>query len=76
MQDEDEKVNFTIDPHKAPVYQVDGYLISSNNHTVIFSFAQSMLGNQQNVIARVAMSTKQAKEFLEKLNDHIEKFEV
>jgi len=76
MQEEEDNLNFSIDPAKTPVYQVDGYLISSNEHTVIFSFAQSVMGSQQHVVARVAMSTKQAKEFLEKLNDHIEKFEV
>jgi hypothetical protein len=32
--------------------------------------------NQQNIVARVALSPPQAKEFLKNLNDHIEKFEV
>jgi hypothetical protein len=75
--DDQQKINFTIDPNKTPVYQVDGYLISSNEHTVTFSFAQNVLGdNQQNIVARVALSPPQAKEFLKNLNDHIEKFEV
>ena len=70
-------INFTIDPNKSPVFQVDGYLIGSNEHTVTFSFAQNVLGsNQQNVISRVALTRSQAKEFLKNLNDHIEKFEV
>jgi len=75
--DKDQEVNFSIDPNKTPVYQVDGYLISSNEYTVTFSFAQNILGdNQQNVISRVALTRSQAKEFLKNLNDHIEKFEV
>lgn len=72
-----QKLNFTIDPNKSPVYQVDSYLIGSNDHNVTFSFAQSVLGsNQQNVISRVALTRTQAKDFLKNLNDHIEKFEV
>jgi len=75
--DKQQPVNFSIDPNKTPVYQVDGYLIGSNEHTVTFSFAQNMFGsNQQNVISRVALTRAQAKEFLQNLNDHIEKFEV
>jgi hypothetical protein len=72
-----QSVNFSIDPNKTPVYQADGYLIGSNQHTVTFSFAQNMIGsNQQNIISRVALTREQAKEFLQNLNDHIEKFEV
>ncbi len=75
--DKQQPVNFSIDPNKTPVYQVDGYLIGSNEHTVTLSFAQNMFGsNQQNVISRVALTRAQAKEFLQNLNDHIEKFEV
>ncbi len=80
MSDEEQNqqpVNFSIDPNKTPVYQVDGYLIGSNEHTVTFSFAQNVLGaQQQNVISRVALTRVQAKEFLANLSDHIEKFEV
>lgn len=77
MDDNQPKINFTIDPNKTPVFQVDGYLISSNEHTVTFSFAQNILGeNQQNVVSRVALTRAQAKEFLKNLSDHIEKFEV
>jgi hypothetical protein len=76
-KDDKNPINFSIDPNKSPVFQVDGYLISSNEHTVTFSFAQNILGsNQQNVISRVALTRVQAKEFLKNLNDHIEKFEV
>ena len=75
--DQPQAINFSIDPNKTPVYQVDGYLIGSNEHTVTFSFAQNMVGvNQQNIISRVALTRAQAKEFLQNLNDHIEKFEV
>jgi hypothetical protein len=75
---EESKINFSIDPNKTPIYQVDGYLISSNEQTVTLNFTQSFPGdgNQQNIISRVALTNKQAKEFLEKLNDHIQKFEV
>jgi hypothetical protein len=71
------EINFSIDPNKTPIYQADGYLIGSNDQTVTFNFTQSMPGNnQQNIIARVALTPKEAKDFLDKLNDHIQKFEV
>lgn len=70
-------VNFNLDANKVPVLSVDGYLISSNEHSFTLNFAQAMLDNtQQNVVARVSMSPAQAKEFLKNLNDHIEKFEI
>lgn len=70
------QVNFNIDPNKAPVYFVDGYLIGSNENVITLNFAQPVIdGQQQNIIARVAMSLPQAKEFVRNLNDHIEKFE-
>jgi hypothetical protein len=72
-----QELNFSIDPNKTPIYQADGYLIGSNDQTVTFNFTQSIPGgNQQNIIARVALTTKQAKDFLAKLNDHIQKYEV
>lgn len=77
-EEQKQEVNFSIDPNKTPIYQVDGYLIGSNEQTVTFNFTQSLptSNNQQNIISRVALTTKQAKEFLEKLNDHIQKYEV
>jgi len=81
MDDENNKenkqqVNFNIDPNKTPVYFTDGYLISSNEFAVTFSFAQAVNdGSQQNIVARVAMTLPQAKSFLATLNDHLEKFE-
>lgn len=71
-----QQVNFNLDPNKTPVYFVDGFLISSNPNTVMLNFAQAVFdGQQQNVVARVALTVPQAKEFLKTLNDHIEKFE-
>lgn len=76
MDDKDQQVNFNIDPNRAPVYFVDGYLISSNENAVTLSFSQAVTdGKQQNVVARVAMTLPQAKAFLATLNDHLEKFE-
>lgn len=73
----DEVVNFNVDPNKVPVLAVDGYLISSNENFVVLGFAQTVPGNNhQHVVSRVAMSPRQTKEFLEKLSDHIQKFEV
>lgn len=73
----EETLHFNINPDKTPLLAVDGYLIGSNEHMVTLSFAQGLPGtNQQQVVSRVAMTAKQAKEFLEKLNDHIQKFEV
>ncbi len=70
-------MNFGIDPNKTPVLHVDSYLIGNNEHAVTFSFAQALPDpSQQNVVARVAMSKEQAKEFLKLLAEHIEKFEV
>ncbi len=73
----DPVVNFNVNPEKTPVLAVDGYLIGSNENYLTLSFAQALPGaNQQQIVSRVAMSPKQAKDFLEKLNDHIQKFEV
>lgn len=73
----DEKVNFNLDPNATPVYYADSYVIGSNRHVVTFSFAQALPDPvQQNMVARVALTKEQAKEFLKNLNDHIEKFEV
>lgn len=70
-------INFSINPEKTPVLAIDGYLIGSNENFVTLGFAQALPGgNQQQVVSRVALSPKQAKEFLEKLSDHIQKFEV
>lgn len=76
-QDEKSQINFNFNPEKTPVMLVDGYLIGSNENYVTFSFAQGFMdGKQQHVVSRVGMTPKQAREFLEKLNDHIQKFEV
>lgn len=71
------QINFKINPEKTPMLAVDGYLIGSNENLVTFNFAQTILdGSQQQIVSRVALTPRQAKEFLEKLNDHIQKFEV
>lgn len=73
----DDALNFTINPNETPVYAVDGYLIGSNDNLLTLNFAQALPGgNQQQIVSRVALTPKQAREFLEKLNDHIQKFEV
>lgn len=70
-------INLNLDPHKTPVMMVDTYVIGSNQHVVTLNFAQGFLDSpQQHVVARVALTRDQAKEFLKNLNDHIEKFEV
>ena len=70
-------INFNLNPNRTPVLYVDSYLISNNDHAVTFSFAQALPGpNQQNIVARVAMTKAQAKDFLKTINDHLEKFEV
>lgn len=74
---DDQVINFNVNPEKVPVLAADGYLISSNENYVVLGFAQSVPGsNIQHVTSRVALSPKQAKDFLEKLSDHIQKFEV
>jgi hypothetical protein len=80
MADEDQaqqQINFGVDPNKVPILFVESYLIGSNENSVTFNFAQPVLeGQQQNIVARVAMTREQAKEFLKNLNDHVEKFEL
>lgn len=74
--DNKQQVNFNVDPNKTPVYFADGYLIGSNENSVTLSFSQAVMdGQQQNIVARVAMPIPQAKEFIKTLNDHIEKYE-
>lgn len=70
-------VNFNIDPNRTPLLLIDSYMIGSNENLVILNFAQAVLdGKQQNIVARLALLPKQAKEFIRNLNDHLEKFEV
>ena len=70
-------MNFNVEPNKVPVLYADTYLIASSHHAVTLNFAQAVGdGTQQNIVARVAMTPAQAKEFLKNLNDHIEKFEI
>lgn len=69
-------VNFNLDPAKVPVLAVDSYLIGSNENAITLNFGQAVIeSQQQNIVARVSMSLAQAKEFVQNLNDHIEKFE-
>jgi hypothetical protein len=77
QDDQAKTINFNLDPNKTPLLLVDGYMIGSNDNFVILNFSQAMAdGNQQNIVARLAMMPGQAKEFVKQLNDHIEKFEV
>ncbi|MEO7364318.1 MAG: DUF3467 domain-containing protein [Candidatus Saccharimonadales bacterium] len=72
----DQPLNVSLDPHKTPVYFADGYLIVSNEQSLVINFTQNLLGaSEQSVINRTAMTLEQAKRFLKDLNDHIEKFE-
>lgn len=76
-EQEQQKINFTMNPDQTPVYQADGYLITSNEHIVTFNFFQDFPGGaSKNIVSRIALTRAQAKEFLNNLNDHIEKFEV
>jgi hypothetical protein len=73
----EDKINIKVNPEKTPILTVDGYIIGSNNANVVLNFAQSVLGtNQQHVVARVSLTHLQAKEFLSKLNEHLEKHEI
>ena len=70
-------INFSVDPTRTKVLYADGYLLTSNEHVVVFNFAQAAPDpKQQTIVARIALTKAQAKEFLKNLNDHIEKFEV
>jgi hypothetical protein len=70
-------INFNIDPNRVRVLYADSYLIGSNDHVVTLSFGQALPDpTQQNIVSRIALTKGQAKEFLQKLNEHIEKFEV
>lgn len=70
-------VNFNMDPSKTPVLYADSYLIGSNEHVVTFTFAQALpQPDQQHVVARVALTRKQAKDFLSSLDEHAEKYEL
>jgi len=74
---DDQVINFNVNPENAPVLAADSYLISSNENFVVLGFAQNVPGsNVQHVVSRVAMSPRQTKEFLEKLSDHVQKFEI
>lgn len=75
-QDDQKSVNFNVDPAHVPVLAVDSYLINSSENAITLNFGQAVIeGHQQNIVARVSLSLAQAKEFVQNLNDHIEKFE-
>ena len=77
INETNEQINFGVDPNAVPVLFAESYLIASNQQSVTLNFAQAVLdGQQQNIVARIAMTREQAKEFLKNLNDHIEKFEL
>jgi hypothetical protein len=77
-QDSKPQINISIDANKIPVLYADAYLIGSNEHVLTLNFMQAMAPdpNQQNVVARVALTRNQAKDFQKSLKDHIEKYEV
>lgn len=76
MADVTTTINFNLDPNKTPILFVDTTLIASSNQALTLSFAQAVLdGQQQTIVARIAMTADQAKALLKDLNDHIEKFE-
>jgi len=79
MSDNSQQVNFNFDPAKVPVLYVDAFLIGSNEHVITFNFAQAVPGpgvTQQQVVSRLALTLAQAKEFVQVLNDHIERHEL
>ncbi|MDB5184931.1 MAG: hypothetical protein JWN38_739 [Candidatus Saccharibacteria bacterium] len=77
QDDETPTINFNLDVSKVPVLFSGAYLISSDDNSMTINFAQPTIdGSQQNIVARVAMTLPQAKELLQTLNDHIEKFEI
>jgi hypothetical protein len=77
QDNQDNPVNFNVDPARTPVLYADSYLIASNQHAVTLNFAQAVIdGKQQHIVARIALTPAQAKELLSTLNDHIEKFEI
>ncbi len=72
-----QKINFNIDATRVPIFAVDSYLIGSNDHNVTLNFAQGTPDpQQQNIVARLALSREQAKEFMVNLKEHIDKYEV
>jgi|AntRauTorcE11897_2_1112592.scaffolds.fasta_scaffold32911_3 hypothetical protein len=72
-----QNINFNLDPGKVPVLYADSYLIGSNDHVVTLNFAQALPEpSQQQIVARVALTRKQAKAFLASLDDHTQKFEI
>lgn len=73
----EDHVQFNLDAQKTPTLYADSYLIVSNENAVTLNFAQAMPDpKQQNIVSRIAMSRKQAKDFVKTLQDHIDKYEV
>jgi hypothetical protein len=69
-------MQFNLDPNNTPILFSDAYVITSSSQTLTYNFAQSLLdGQDQTIVARIAMTLDQAKAFLKNLNDHIEKYE-
>jgi hypothetical protein len=69
-------IRFNVDPIRTPIYFIDSYVITSDDHSVTINMAQAVIGGEQrNIVGRFAMTAEQAKQFLGSLNDHLEKFE-
>lgn len=74
---EQRNIQFNVEPGKTPVLYADSYLIGSNEHVVTFSFAQALpQPDKQHIVSRVALTRAQAKDFLDRLSDHVQKFEL
>lgn len=64
-----------VNPLATPVLFTDSTFVSSSNYGLVLDIAQTVGGQQHNVVARVGMSFDHAKKLIEIIQDHLEKNE-
>jgi transcriptional regulator with XRE-family HTH domain len=64
-----------INPLQTPVLYTDSIFVNSTDNGLVLDVAQTVGGQQHNVVSRIGMSFDHAKKLLVALQDHIEKNE-
>ncbi len=65
----------SINPMQTPVLFTDSTFVSSSDYGLILDIAQTVGGQQHNIVSRIGMSFDHAKKLVEVIQDHIEKNE-
>lgn len=64
-----------VNPLQTPVMYTDSIFVSSSDYGLVLDVAQTLGGQQHNVVARIGMSFEHAKKLIETMNDNLQKYE-